>query len=182
MTFHPKFTLDLSSASTRAFNQLLDDFEVWRAAEAQRDLDLTNGWKTITPEIAESMLLRNPIGANRRPTLQTVKYYARQMLGNAWKKTGQAVIFDANGDLLDFESPALGVLLVGRLVPNLLGWRCPARSRPVCVYRQFQGPIACGRLGNSRTQWPSKTARDRRNHGHALRTQLLHCKHQESTR
>src|SRR5436190_2025247 len=87
MAFTAKFTLDLNSASGRAFNTLLDDFETWRATQDPRELDLTNGWKTITQEIAEAMLLRNPIGANRRPTLPTIKYYARQMVNKEWKKT-----------------------------------------------------------------------------------------------
>jgi hypothetical protein len=99
--FTPHFTLDLATASTRAFGELLDTFEAWRAEQPERPVDLTNGWKTITPEIAESMLLRNPIGANRRPSLSTVKYYARQMAGGAWKRTGQPIIFTANGVGLD---------------------------------------------------------------------------------
>src|SRR5262245_21414360 len=101
MAFTAKFTLDLNTASGRAFNTLLDDFEAWRATEEPRELDLTNGWKTITQEIAEAMLLRNPVGANRRPTLPTIKYYARQMVNNEWKKTGQPILFSSNGQLLD---------------------------------------------------------------------------------
>jgi len=101
MTWSPKFTLDLQSASSKAFDKVLEDFETWRQTEKPRDLDLTNGWKTVTQEIAEAMLLCNPVGANRKPTLPTVKYYARQMLGDGWKKTGQAILFDTEGKLLD---------------------------------------------------------------------------------
>jgi hypothetical protein len=97
----PKFTLDLQSASSKAFDKVLEDFEAWRQTQKQRDLDLTNGWKTVTQEIAEDMLLRNPVGANRKPTFPTVKYYARQMLHGDWKKTGQAILFDTEGKLLD---------------------------------------------------------------------------------
>lgn len=101
MAFTAKFQLDLHTASQRAFNQLLDDFEAWRKTQEPRKIDLSNGWKVVTQELAEAMLLRNPVGANRRPTLPTVKYYARQMVGADWKKTGQPVIFDSDGHLLD---------------------------------------------------------------------------------
>lgn len=95
----PKFALDLTSASKNAFDKVLDDFMAWRATQDQRKLDLSNGWKTVTQEIAEGMLLRN--NGNRKPTLPTVKYYARQMLSGVWKKTGEPLIFDATGKLLD---------------------------------------------------------------------------------
>src|SRR5215467_2052762 len=97
----PFIKLDLSSASSRAFADTLEDFENWRAEQPPRELDLTNGWKTITPEIAEGMLLRNPLAANRKPTLSTIQYYARQMLKGDWKKTGQALIFTRKGKLVD---------------------------------------------------------------------------------
>jgi hypothetical protein len=101
MTWSPKFSLDLQSASSNAFTKVLEDFEEWRRTAEPRDLDLTSGWKTVTQEIAEDMLLRNPVGANRKPTLPTVKYYARQMLHGDWKKTGQAILFNTDGILLD---------------------------------------------------------------------------------
>jgi hypothetical protein len=97
----PYIRLDLSTANSRAFSEMLEEFEAWRAAQPRRKLDLTNGWKTITPEIAEGMLLCNPLTANRKPTMATVQYYARQMLKGDWKKTGQPVIFTRGGTLLD---------------------------------------------------------------------------------
>jgi hypothetical protein len=100
-TWTPYINLDLSTASPRAFKDMLEDFEEWRASQAPREIDLTNGWKTITPEIAEGMLLRNPLTANRKPTLSTIQYYARQMLKDDWKKTGQPVIFTRQGKLVD---------------------------------------------------------------------------------
>jgi hypothetical protein len=120
MAFTAKFTLDLNSASTRAFSTLLDDFETWRATQEPRELDLTNGWKTITQEIAEAMLLRNPIGANRRPTLPTIKYYARQMVNNEWKKTGQPILFSSNGQLLDAGHRLWSSYLSGASFPTYL--------------------------------------------------------------
>ena len=72
MTWSPKFTLDLQSASSKAFDKVLEDFETWRQTEKPRDLDTTNGWKTVTQETAEAMLLRNPVGANRKPTAHSM--------------------------------------------------------------------------------------------------------------
>src|SRR5262245_60419202 len=92
--WEPQFRLDLSTASAKAFSELLDEFEPWRQEQPERPLDLANGWKHITPQIAEAMLLRNPVTANRRPTLATVAYYAKQMQRGDWKKTGQPVIFN----------------------------------------------------------------------------------------
>lgn len=120
MAFTAKFTLDLNSASTRAFSTLLDDFETWRATQEPRDLDLSNGWKVITQELAESMLLRNPIGANRPPTLPTIKYYARQMVNKEWKKTGQPILFSSNGQLLDAGHRLWACYLSGASFPTYL--------------------------------------------------------------
>jgi hypothetical protein len=120
MAFTAKFQLDLHTASTRAFSQLLDDFEAWRAEQQPRDLDLTNGWKTVTQETAEAMLLRNPVGANRRPALPTVKYYARQMVNNEWKKTGQPIIFTDDGVLRDAGHRLWAAYLSGASFPTYL--------------------------------------------------------------
>jgi len=121
-----RFSLDLSTASTTAFAKVLEDFEAWRATQPQSEIDLTNGWKVVTPEIAEAMLLRNPVGANRRPTLQTVKYYARQMLSGEWKKTGQPIIFDSNGKLLDAGHRLWASYFSGASFPSYLIGDVPA--------------------------------------------------------
>ena len=122
MAFTPHFHLDLSTASTNAFSQLLDDFEEWRKTQEKNPptVDLSNGWKTITQEIAEAMLIRNPINANRRPTLPTVKYYARQMAGNDWKKTGQPIIFTSDGVLRDAGHRLWACYLSGATFPTYL--------------------------------------------------------------
>jgi hypothetical protein len=124
--FVPHFTLDLHAANTNAFITVLEDFEAWRKTETPRDLDLSNGWKVITQEIAEGMLLRNPIGANRRPTLPTVKYYARQMAHNGWAKTGQPILFDTEGKLLDAGHRLWACYLSGASFPTYLIGDVPA--------------------------------------------------------
>jgi hypothetical protein len=126
MAFTPKFSLNLQSASPNAFAQVLEDFEAWRQTQPPRDLDLSNGWKVITQEHAEGMLLRNPVGANRRPTLPTVKYYARQMADNGWKKTGQAILFDTDGKLLDAGHRLWAAYLSGASFPSYVIGDVPA--------------------------------------------------------
>ena len=120
MSWTPQFTLDLQSASTNAFIKVLEDFDAWRSTQALRDLDLSNGWTTVTQEIAEGMLLRNPLGGNRRPTLPTVNYYARQMLGGGWKRTGQPVIFTSDGVLKDAGHRLWASYLSGASFPTYL--------------------------------------------------------------
>lgn len=120
MAFTPHFHLDLLTASQGAFRQLLDDFEEWRKTQDPRTLDLTNGWKTIDQEQAEGMLLRNPIAGNRRPTLPTVKYYARQMVAKDWKKTGQPIIFTSEGKLQDAGHRLWACYLSGAPFPTYL--------------------------------------------------------------
>jgi hypothetical protein len=126
MTWTPKFTLDLQSASSKAFDKVLEDFDAWRQTQKPRDLDLTSGWQTVTQETAEAMLLRNPVGANRKPTLPTVKYYARQMLGGGWMKTGQAILFDTNGQLLDAGHRLWASYLSGASFPTYVIGDVPA--------------------------------------------------------
>jgi hypothetical protein len=99
VSWSPFIVLDLDTASNRAFLTVLQEFKAWAKTQEPRPLDLENGWKTITPEIAEAMLLRDV--ANRQPTLSTIQYYARQMVSGNWKKTGQPVIFSSSGKLLD---------------------------------------------------------------------------------
>jgi hypothetical protein len=125
-TFTPHFSLDLHSANGNAFITVLEDFETWRQTQTPRDLDLSNGWKVITQETAEGMLLRNPVGANRRPTLPTVKYYARQMQHDGWKKTGQPILFNTDGNLLDAGHRLWACYLSGASFPTYVIGDVPA--------------------------------------------------------
>jgi len=120
MVFVPKFKLDLATASVAAFQKFLEDFEAWRAGQPPRELDLTNGWKVIDQEMAEGMLLRNPLGANRRPALPTVKHYARQMVAGMWKKTGQPIIFTDKGVGIDLGHRLLACYLSGASFPTFM--------------------------------------------------------------
>lgn len=99
--WQPRFVLDLSTARGRAFEEITTEFEKWAGEHPLPAFDTVDGWRTITPEIAEQMLKRNPKGANRKANLPTVLYYASQMKRSDWPRTGQPLIFDATGKLVD---------------------------------------------------------------------------------
>lgn len=103
MSYSPHIALDLSKTSSAAWTAALEKFEEYRQTQHETlpPFDMPNGWYTVTPEMAEGMLLRNLVGANRKPSLATVSYYARQMAKGDWKKTGQAIIFTNKGKLVD---------------------------------------------------------------------------------
>jgi hypothetical protein len=59
---------------------------------------LTTGWHLITPEIAEQLLLGK---ANRKISIATVAYYARQMIEGKWRATGEPIIITSDGVMRD---------------------------------------------------------------------------------
>jgi hypothetical protein len=99
MAFSPAVTLDLKVATPKTFEQATEEFQVWAKTQTRSPLTLGDGWHTITPEIAEKLLLRNPLGANRKAKLASVRFYAEQMVADDWQKTGQSLIL-TNTDLL----------------------------------------------------------------------------------
>ena len=99
--FSPAITLDLKIATPKSFDEAREEFTVWSKSAVKLPLPFGNGWQSITPEVAEQLLLRNPPGANRKAKLASVRYYAEQMAANDWQKTGQPLIFTDNGILVD---------------------------------------------------------------------------------
>lgn len=107
----PKFTCDLNSLSGRSFAQLMDDIALWRKTTPKTSLNLATGWMTVTPEIAESMLLHNT--KNRPVSFGQVRYYADMMQKGEWVKTGQPLIFDTEEVLLDAGHRLMACYLSG---------------------------------------------------------------------
>jgi hypothetical protein len=97
----PAFELNLDMAGSAAFFTIVDKFHAWAKQQPEADHGLQNGWHVITPELAEQLLSRNPEGANRRPIMAQVVYYAQQMVANDWQPTGQGLIISTAGELLD---------------------------------------------------------------------------------
>lgn len=94
--WHPKFTLDLTVARDKAFEELVNDFAKWAKEQPLPEFTLTDGWHFITPQMAEELLMRNR--ANRKVSLGTVIYYGDQMKRDDWPKTGQPITFFEDGD------------------------------------------------------------------------------------
>ena len=132
MTWTPKFTLDLQSrpAPTRSTR-------CWKTSrrggrrKKPRDLDLTNGWKIITPEIAEghasaqSDRCQPQADAADREILRAPD--ARRRDG---RRPASRSSSTRDGKLIDAGHRLLGVLSLGSFVPNLRHRRRACRSRP----------------------------------------------------
>jgi hypothetical protein len=93
--------LNLETASARQFNELVASFNEWTKDQPDEPVKLPDGWHIITPEIALALLIRN--ASNRKPSLQQVVYFMRQMKDNDWPETGQPVILTPTGRLADAQ-------------------------------------------------------------------------------
>jgi hypothetical protein len=96
-----RFALDLHDDPRASdFDVVSKGFDEWIHAEpVTGPVGIENGWHTITPQMAEAFLRRNPAGANRKVSLPTVIYYAAQMEAGDWPKTGETLIFSVDGTL-----------------------------------------------------------------------------------
>jgi hypothetical protein len=111
--------IDINNATGRQFAELVAEFNEW--AKDQPDdpkplLPLTDGWHTITPEIALHLLIRN--ASNRKPTLGNVAYFADMMKGGDWPETGQAIILTPNKRMDDGQHRAWASLLSSTAFPT----------------------------------------------------------------
>lgn len=97
----PAVTLDLGKATPRSFDTAVADFHDWAKDQPRVPFNLPDGWHPINPQFAEQLLIRNPKGANRKPKLPSVRYYAEQMVAEDWQKTGQPLIITDQDVLVD---------------------------------------------------------------------------------
>lgn len=112
--WEPKISLDLNTASGVAFFHAVADFEQWRTELPDIPLvGLADGWHVVDQKLAESVLLHNPAKANRKLAFPTVQYYADQFLEEEWRPTGQPIIFDIHGNLVDGQHRAWAAYLSG---------------------------------------------------------------------
>jgi hypothetical protein len=101
-SWQPAVTLDLNDTSPFKFAATVKAFHEWSESQpALSSLGLSDGWNTVTPQMAENLLRRNPPGNNRQVSLAAVDYYARQMKTDQWKPTGQPIILSDESVLLD---------------------------------------------------------------------------------
>jgi len=100
--WQPKFPADIENMKAKLFEDIKEKFDEWLKSEPVNDpLSIDTGWHTITPQMAEDLLRRNRPGANRKVGFSVVQYYARQMRNGDWQPTGQGMIFDEHGVLID---------------------------------------------------------------------------------
>jgi hypothetical protein len=83
-------------------------------------LPVRTGWHDVTPEIAINLLRRNRPGANRWLDPATVFYYADQMARNDWKATGQGILVDKNGRLIDAQHRLYAVVISGATIKSFV--------------------------------------------------------------
>jgi hypothetical protein len=126
-TWQPHVSVNLDDLkSPFVFTEMVEQFHKW--SDEQPPVEphgLVDGWQTITPQIAENILRRNPPGINRKPALSTIHYYARQMKAGEWKRTGQPIILSDKGDLLDGQHRAWAGYLSNRAFDNYVVTEVP---------------------------------------------------------
>ena len=106
--------LDLANPKPKDLVALIEAFEANLGANPDfGPLPVSTGWHDITPTMAVDFLRRNRRGANRKVIPGTVFYYASQMARGQWKATGQPMLFDANGVLIDAQHRAYAVVISG---------------------------------------------------------------------
>lgn len=107
----PAVRCDLT-AGPQAFAHAVEKFRTWAAEQPRPSLAyLTTGWHTITPEIAEQLLICNR--HNRKLRYPDVLRYATDMSTGRWKKTGEPVIVTDAGDLEDAGHRCMACLFSG---------------------------------------------------------------------
>lgn len=107
----PPVVADLSTINPQALESVLNHLKVWMASQVLPPLSISPGWHTVTPQVALDWLCRNR--ANRKVTLATLQKYAKNMLADRWRKTGQGIVFDRNGKLIEGQHRLLACLFSG---------------------------------------------------------------------
>jgi hypothetical protein len=117
---NPCVGFDFERATALQFKQLVADFTEWSRQQPEpTPLGFTDGWTTFTPEHALNFLQRTVLDkGNRKPSFQTVLYYALQMKAEDWVKTGQSILIDTAGKPLDGQHRAWASLLSGVSFPT----------------------------------------------------------------
>jgi hypothetical protein len=81
----------------------------------------------ITPEQAVIYLDKNYV-SNRKPNLRRVDVYAAAMAANEWHLTGEPIIFDANGHMVNGQHRCLGSIKSGAGFPSLVVRGAPVEA------------------------------------------------------
>ena len=108
----PPIAVDLDAVSPAGFDSALDDLKrYFNERHAADHAAVPAGWHVVTPQIALAWLARQR--GNRKVVLKTVQKYAKSMAKGRWRRTGQGVVFDSNGALIEGQHRLLASLLSG---------------------------------------------------------------------
>ena len=143
--------LDLEHFKPKEVIALVEAFEAdAKANPTLGPLPVVTGWNEITPAIAVDILRRNRPGANRKVDPATVNYYALQMAQAEWKATGQPVLIDNAGRLVDAQHRMYAIVISGatiksfvvtdvEAIPNLFAYIDNSRPRNAATALQTAG-------------------------------------------
>ncbi|HEV8503671.1 MAG TPA: hypothetical protein VGR63_19020 [Casimicrobiaceae bacterium] len=122
-------TIDLNNPKPKEILAISKTFEeAMRANPDPGPLPVNTGWHDITPAIAVNLLRRNYRGANRSLDAATVVYYAIQMKEGEWRATGQPIILNVEGGLLDAQHRLYAGLVSGETFKSFVVTDVEARS------------------------------------------------------
>lgn len=113
-------------------------------------LPVATGWNDIDPAKALDLLRRNRPGANRKVDPATVFYYGKQMQDGEWKATGQPILFDRDGTLVDAQHRLWAVVVSGvtiktyvvteiEPIPHLFAYIDNSKTRTAAAALQTSG-------------------------------------------
>lgn len=143
--------LDLTNPRSKEVLALVETFEeAMRANPDLGPLPVITGWNEVSPVMAVNLLMRNRPGANRKVDPATVFYYARQMKDGKWKATGQPILVNVEGILLDSQHRLLACLIAGvsfktyvvteiESVPGMFAYIDAGRGRTAATALQTAG-------------------------------------------
>jgi hypothetical protein len=114
----PQFALDLDRATPSDFSNAVEEFEAWAKTQPQDKLPLESGWYDVEPQLCELLLIRN--SGNRKPSLATVKRYARYMQDGDWPRTGETIVVNDDGRAMNLQHRAWACLFGGASFPNYI--------------------------------------------------------------
>lgn len=142
---------DLTNPKPKDLLSLKEAFE--NSIKGDREfgaLPVITGWNEVTPSIALELLKRNRPGVNRKVDPATIFYYAKQMTEDEWKATGQPVLIDRDGHLVDSQHRLWAVVISGATIktfvvteiepiPNLFAYIDNSRPRTAASALQTSG-------------------------------------------
>ena len=143
--------LDFNNPKPKELVSIIELFEAeMKVQPVLGPLPVATGWIDIDPRLAVTLLRRNRPGANRKVDPGTSFFYGRQMAGGDWKATGQGLLFDRNGHLIDGQHRLYAILLSSTTVrmfvlteieaiPNLFAYVDSSRPRTAATALQTAG-------------------------------------------